>query len=594
MTEFAAEEITSRVKRGEKIERADLRGVQLPNAELDGASLRRCDLDGANLEGAQLKRANLKNVSLREAMLAGADLRDANFDNADLEGANLERANLAGANLNRANLQRAKLAGANLTGAKLRYSQLDSASLTAANLTGAALSYAELVGCDLVGAELRKADLTSSNLRSANIDRADLTEAVLKHIQLAQATGRGAKLVKASLLKANLSDANLTEADLTEADAREANVTRASLAGATLTGAKIAGLITKGTTVDRLAAAWVDTSASGDSSRRVHGEKIRALLQQDGSVQPAAGEAAPRYFGRGDILRNASLQIEEGAFVEIESVFEQCSISLGRGAELVVGKSGVLSGCQIAGEGRITVHGHFFERESPGIAGVTQLVVSAGGALVGAVRQPAEGTTFGFEPGCRLRMKILEVPEAAVARAASAGSETGSSPEAGTTKPKANTHLSALAPTGRETLPEMATLVEDGTHLQGALATSGPLVVKGKLEGSVSAPSLTVTQEGSVRGKVRVGRMASEGELAGEFDADVFIVSGAIRGHSVVRAKTIDVKLPSSDPEAAPLVFGECVLDIGDAPSREAALTASLSTAARDRAAKKMAGPAPA
>ena len=40
--------------------------------------------------------------------------------------------------------------------------------------------------------------------------------------------------------------------------------------------------------------------------------------------------------------------------------------------------------------------------------GVTQLVVSAGGSLVGSVEQPAELTRFAFEPGCYLRIKIQQ------------------------------------------------------------------------------------------------------------------------------------------------------------------------------------------
>ena len=85
--------------------------------------------------------------------------------------------------------------------------------------------------------------------------------------------------------------------------------------------------------------------------------------------------------------------------VEIESLFEQCTISLGKGTELIVGKGGVLSDCQIKGGGNITINGHFFERQSPGIVGADQVVVSAGGASVGAVEQPAHSTRFAFEPG---------------------------------------------------------------------------------------------------------------------------------------------------------------------------------------------------
>ena len=114
-----------------------------------------------------------------------------------------------------------------------------------------------------------------------------------------------------------------------------------------------------------------------------------------------------RYFGQGDVLRNATLEFGEGIKVQIESRFEQCSIALGRGAELTVGKSGVLAACRIEGAGNITLHGRFYERESPGIVGPGQLVVTAEGQLVGTVEQAPELTRFAFEPGCKLRMKIL-------------------------------------------------------------------------------------------------------------------------------------------------------------------------------------------
>jgi hypothetical protein len=132
-----------------------------------------------------------------------------------------------------------------------------------------------------------------------------------------------------------------------------------------------------------------------------------AVLGKQGPIEPSEGVANRRYFGKGDVLRNASLEFDAGAFIEIESLFEQCTISLGQGTELVVGKGGVLSDCQIKGGGSITINGHFFEKQSPGIVGAEQVIVSAGGALVGAVEQPPHSTRFAFEPGCKLRMKIL-------------------------------------------------------------------------------------------------------------------------------------------------------------------------------------------
>jgi hypothetical protein len=135
------------------------------------------------------------------------------------------------------------------------------------------------------------------------------------------------------------------------------------------------------------------------------GEAALAALS---GVEPAGGQRprATRYFGAGDVLRFAALEFDSGASVEIESRFEQCSITLGEGTELIVGSEGVLAGCNIKGAGNITIHGQFFEGEAPGIQGPKRLIVTSGGVLVGSVMQAEDSTQFAFEPGSRLRMKI--------------------------------------------------------------------------------------------------------------------------------------------------------------------------------------------
>ncbi len=62
------------------------------------------------------------------------------------------------------------------------------------------------------------------------------------------------------------------------------------------------------------------------------------------------------------------LEFDAGASIEIESLFEQCTIALGDDADLVIGKAGVLAGCQIRGAGRIRST-EARRRESPGIQG---------------------------------------------------------------------------------------------------------------------------------------------------------------------------------------------------------------------------------
>jgi uncharacterized protein YjbI with pentapeptide repeats len=294
--------------------------------------------------GEKIERADLRGLAMPKALLEGVSFR-----RCDLDGAS--EALLAGADLREANLESADLEGANLQGAIL---------------VGANLNRANLEGANLQGADLAGARLTHTQLAAAKLGGANLVAAQLAHADLSEADLSTAKLDEADLTNADLSGANLEEASLVRAKMRDARTQGANLKNANLTGADAPSLVAK--------------------------EGVSGIK---------------RYFGKGDVLRNAHLEFDSGASVEIESLFEQCSIALGDGTELVVGKSGTLSGCQIRGAGKITIHGKFIERESPGITGVNQLVVTTGGSIVGAVEQPPELTRFAFEPGCMLRMKIL-------------------------------------------------------------------------------------------------------------------------------------------------------------------------------------------
>jgi hypothetical protein len=284
--------------------------------------------------------------------------------------------------LNRANLEGANLQGADLTGANLTHAVLEGATMGGAILVGARLAHADLGETDLSTAKLDGADLTSADLSGANLEEASL--------------------VGAQLRDALLSGATLTKANFSSADMRRVGLAKARLDGAIFTAARVNGIIGTGAAVEGVDADWVDDSVDGNGSRKVTGSDVTALL----SGQAVAPSVNKRFFGKGDVLRNAHLEFDTGAAVEIESLFEHCTIALGDGSELVIGKSGVLNGCQVKGAGKITIHGKFVERESPGIAGATQLVVSSIGSLVGAVEQSPERTRFAFEPGCHLRMKI--------------------------------------------------------------------------------------------------------------------------------------------------------------------------------------------
>jgi cytoskeletal protein CcmA (bactofilin family) len=122
---------------------------------------------------------------------------------------------------------------------------------------------------------------------------------------------------------------------------------------------------------------------------------------------------------------------------------------------------------------------------------------------------------------------------------------------------------------------EKKTLVEDGTHFKGSLTSTVPIVVRGRIEGEVKAPSLRISETGAVHGRVTVEEIVSEGELSGEFDANLVQLSGVVKDKTIVRARSLQVKLVASGIMEA--VFGECLLDVGDLPDKQAAINSSLS-----------------
>jgi cytoskeletal protein CcmA (bactofilin family) len=118
--------------------------------------------------------------------------------------------------------------------------------------------------------------------------------------------------------------------------------------------------------------------------------------------------------------------------------------------------------------------------------------------------------------------------------------------------------------------PGRKTLVEEGTSFKGSLSSNCPIEVKGRIEGDVTAPALSVSASGSVHGKVKVGEMQSHGELAGEFDADVVQLSGTVKDSTIIRAKSLEVKLSPTEGKMQ-VVFGECHLEVGSETRAETA-----------------------
>ena len=117
---------------------------------------------------------------------------------------------------------------------------------------------------------------------------------------------------------------------------------------------------------------------------------------------------------------------------------------------------------------------------------------------------------------------------------------------------------------------EKKTLVEEGTELKGSISSKCPIVVRGKIDGEIAAPALTVSETGAVHGTVKVGQMTSQGEISGEFDADSIQLSGTVKDNTIIRAKSLEVRIQSTTSKMQ-VVFGETTLEVGDAPAREVA-----------------------
>jgi len=113
---------------------------------------------------------------------------------------------------------------------------------------------------------------------------------------------------------------------------------------------------------------------------------------------------------------------------------------------------------------------------------------------------------------------------------------------------------------------EKKTIVEEGTSFKGTLASSCPIDVRGKIEGEIETPSLTVSRSGAVHGRAKVGSVRSEGELSGEFDADSVELAGRVLDNTVIRARSFEVKLAPQRGKMQ-VMFGHCELAIGDEPT---------------------------
>jgi cytoskeletal protein CcmA (bactofilin family) len=127
------------------------------------------------------------------------------------------------------------------------------------------------------------------------------------------------------------------------------------------------------------------------------------------------------------------------------------------------------------------------------------------------------------------------------------------------------------------------TLIEDETEFRGKLVSKCPVVVKGKVDGEIEGPSLNVSVTGSVTGKVKVGELRSEGTIGGEFDAETIHLAGTVKDKTVVKARSLEVKLQPQNGRLQ-VTFGECELNVGDVTTKEDAVSAAQR---KDKAAEK-------
>ncbi|MFO0618572.1 MAG: polymer-forming cytoskeletal protein [Polyangiaceae bacterium] len=109
------------------------------------------------------------------------------------------------------------------------------------------------------------------------------------------------------------------------------------------------------------------------------------------------------------------------------------------------------------------------------------------------------------------------------------------------------------------------TVIEEGTEFKGSMSSSCAVVVRGRVQGDLTTPALTVAPSGVVQGRAKVGAIESQGQLSGEFDAESVRLSGVVSDDTLIRAKVLEVKL-SSDKKMV-VTFGESRLEVGEAPA---------------------------
>jgi cytoskeletal protein CcmA (bactofilin family) len=121
------------------------------------------------------------------------------------------------------------------------------------------------------------------------------------------------------------------------------------------------------------------------------------------------------------------------------------------------------------------------------------------------------------------------------------------------------------------------TIIESGTEIEGVIKSENAIVLCGNVTGQVTASSLEVTKSGAVKGTVKVSTFHCEGEVGGEVDAEQVELSGRVCDATVIRSKSLDVKLAQGNG-AMGVTFGNCELQVGELPVKTKAKPAATTT----------------
>jgi cytoskeletal protein CcmA (bactofilin family) len=119
------------------------------------------------------------------------------------------------------------------------------------------------------------------------------------------------------------------------------------------------------------------------------------------------------------------------------------------------------------------------------------------------------------------------------------------------------------------------------------------VVVRGVIDGELSAPDLSVAATGAVEGAIKARRIRSEGRLSGNVKAGEVYLSGTVGDSTVIQAETLEVKLGSGG-KPLQVTFGDCNLEVGDDPVKalaDGSLTAKASIATTSTAASAASAP---